>query len=220
MNNDFLEKVNEEISVEDNSRFTNPDKMELTAEVKAGLIDEILELHHDFGYDSTTYGVEKIVDTWWENKGRYMTQLFGNHPNYVPGKFQIAFDSDYNREIDSIAVNNFLEWIRDRVLDTFDTYTEREAERMGLNGFYTVTSNEHPRGVYISKADYESFYNIFRCFESALKIGITHLLEDEASNIINAYFTDIRSREGQKKSRVIGKICKTLSIDKHADYNR
>ena len=76
MNNDFLQKVNEEILAEDNSRFTNPDKMELTAEVKAGLIDEILELHHEFGYDSTTYGVEKIVDTWWENKGRYMTQLF------------------------------------------------------------------------------------------------------------------------------------------------
>lgn len=109
MNNDFLQKVNEEISVEENARLTNPDKMELTAGIKAGLIDEILELHHEFGYDSTTYGVEEIVDTWWENKGRYMTQLFGNHPNYMPGKFQIVFDSDYNRRIDSVAVDEFLE---------------------------------------------------------------------------------------------------------------
>lgn len=220
MNNDFLQKVNEEILAEDNSRFTNPDKMELTAEVKAGLIDEILELHHEFGYDSTTYGVEKIVDTWWENKGRYMTQLFGNHPNYVPGKFQIVFDSDYNREIDSAAVNEFLEWIRDRIIEKFETYTKREAERIGSAGFYTVVSNEYPAGICISGADCLTFNKIFRCFESALKIGTTHLLEDNASNIINEYFTDIRSREGQKKSRVIGKICKTLNIDKHADYNR
>ena len=84
MNNDFLQKVNEEISVEENARLTNPDKMELAPEVRAALIDEILDLHHEYEYKSTTYGVEKIVDAWWENKGRAMTQLFGNHPNYVP----------------------------------------------------------------------------------------------------------------------------------------
>ena len=41
MNNDFLQKVNEEISVEENARLTDPDKMELAPEVRAALIDEI-----------------------------------------------------------------------------------------------------------------------------------------------------------------------------------
>lgn len=55
MNNDFLQKVNEEISVEENTQLTDPDKMELAPEVRAALIDEILDLHHEYEYKSTTY---------------------------------------------------------------------------------------------------------------------------------------------------------------------
>lgn len=58
MNNDFLQKVNEEISVEENTQLTDPDKMELAPEVRAALIDEILDLHHEYEYKSTTYSMD------------------------------------------------------------------------------------------------------------------------------------------------------------------
>ena len=218
MNNDFLQKVNEEISVEENARLTDPSKMELMPEVRAALISEILDLHHEYEYESTTYGVEKVVDAWWENKGRAMTQLFGNHPNYVPGKFQIVFDSDYNREIDMGAVSEFVHWVFDRLIDNEESYPEEEA--IYKCGYDYLRRKKVSGRVYLKTEScnkIDRFYSLFNC---ALSSGKTHLLTEQGAGKINGYFPDIRAREGQKKSRAIGKMCKKLGLDKYPDYNR
>lgn len=226
MNNDFLQKVNEEISVEENARLTDPDKMELAPEVRAALIDEILDLHHEYEYKSTTYGVEKVVDAWWENKGRAMTQLFGNHPNYVPGKFQIVFDSDYNRKIDMSIVSEFLAWVFDRLIDNEESYPEEVATykewigRRLRSGYDSIHKRKSGEVVYLKTEAFNKVHGFYSVFRRALELGKTHILTEQAAQEINDVFPDIRAREGQKKSRAIGKMCKKLGIDKHPDYNR
>lgn len=226
MNNDFLQKVNEEISVEENAQLTNPDKMELAPEVRAALIDEILDLHHEYEYKSTTYGVEKVVDAWWENKGRAMTQLFGNHPNYVPGKFQIVFDSDYNREIDTSIVLEFLNWVFNRLIDNEESYPKEVATYEGCIGrvllpdYQSIHKINSVEVVYLKTAAFDKVHRFYSVFRRALELGKTHILTEQAAQEINDEFPDIRAREGQKKSRAIGKMCKKLGIDKHPGYNR
>lgn len=226
MNNDFLKKVNEEISVEENARLTDPSKMALVPEVRSALINEILDLHHEYGYKSTVYGVEKVVDAWWENKGRAMTQLFGNHPNYVPGKFQIVFDSDYNREIDMSIVSEFIHWVFDRLIDNEESYPEEVAtcdcgfgRQLGAGYDYMFKKKSEGK-VYLKIESCNKINRFYSCFYSALFSGKTHLLTEQGAQKINAGFSDIRAREGQKKSRAIGKMCKKLGIDKCPDYNR
>ena len=78
---------------------------ELTAEERESLRKEIKDLLSEYDYSPTDMGVNAILDKWIENKG-WMINLFKQHPNYN-GKFQIAFDSDYNRVCDKNNLYDF-----------------------------------------------------------------------------------------------------------------
>jgi len=82
----------------------------LTDKERESLRKEIIELLEKYDYHPTEYGVNTILDEWVANKG-WMINLFKKHPNYN-GKFQIAFDSDYQRVCDKIMINNFVTYIR------------------------------------------------------------------------------------------------------------
>lgn len=227
MNNDFLSKVNLEMSVEENSRFTDPNKMELAPEVKSALINEILELHHKYDYDSTVYGVEKIVDTWWENKGRQMTQLFGAHPNYVPGKFQIAFDQDYERKIDFSNCYEFVVWFKNRLIENAEGVMVGEATLPSIGGrvcrygyaarhygscgllMYKFMTDRVSREVNIGS----------NAINDVIYTGESSFLDENVVQKVADVFS-VRVAAGQKKSRAINKICKKLGFDKDPEYNK
>lgn len=88
----------------------------LTNEERESLITEIMELLDEYGYHPTEEGVNTLVDKWVERKG-WMIELFKKHPNYN-GKFQIAFDSDYNRVCDTTTANRTTYWFREILEDT------------------------------------------------------------------------------------------------------
>lgn len=81
---------------------------ELTAGERESLRKEIKDLLNEYDYSPTDAGVNKILDEWIRNKG-WMVNLFKKHPNYN-GKFQIVFDSDYNRVCDKNILYNFKEY--------------------------------------------------------------------------------------------------------------
>lgn len=81
---------------------------DLTEEERKSLRAEIKDLLEEYDYDPTDTGVNKILDEWIKNKG-WMINLFKKHPNYN-GKFQIVFDSDYNRVCDKNILFSFKEY--------------------------------------------------------------------------------------------------------------
>lgn len=104
---------------------------ELSEEMRESLITEMKTLLEKFHYHPTDEALNKIIDEWRTNKAD-LIRMFEKHPNYN-GKFQIAFDYDFDRELDNTGVFNFIKWLEsDDVLNSFKkeviigeyTYTE------------------------------------------------------------------------------------------------
>lgn len=81
----------------------------LSEEMRTELLEEMKELLLKYHYHPTDEALNKIIDEWCENKGD-LIRLFEKHPNYN-GKFQIAFDHDYDRVIDFQEIDNFRSWL-------------------------------------------------------------------------------------------------------------
>ena len=77
----------------------------LTAEERQNLKTEIMDLLVEYDYNPTEYAVDKILNEWAKNKG-WMINLFKKHPNYN-GKYQIAFDADYERVCNKRIIFDF-----------------------------------------------------------------------------------------------------------------
>lgn len=84
---------------------------ELSKEEKDTLRKEMMTLLKEFDYKPSEFAVNKIIDEWVKNKG-WLINVFKKHPNYN-GKFQIAFDSDYNRVSDKNIVHKFSNYLYD-----------------------------------------------------------------------------------------------------------
>lgn len=76
---------------------------------RENLVKEISDLLDMYNYHPTEEGVNAILNEWAFQK-KDIINLFKKHPNYN-GKYQIAFDVDYERTIDAIKIRDFLNWI-------------------------------------------------------------------------------------------------------------
>ena len=90
----------------------------LSDEERKNLRDEIIALLKTYDYHPTDKGVDAILDEWSINKAS-LIRLFQNHPNYN-GKYQIAFDTDFEREIDKDKANEFYKWVLETYLKNHD----------------------------------------------------------------------------------------------------
>lgn len=112
----------------------------LTDEERETLREEIIELLEEYDYSPTEDAVNKILDEWAKNKG-WMIELFKKHPNYN-GKFQIVFDADYNRVINSELLGVFANLIK--------SYSYDLREEIVLNGhsyYETLCAHNELNGI-------------------------------------------------------------------------
>ena len=86
----------------------------ITMEERKEIFNNMVKLLREYNYDFTDAALNKIIDTWAEQKAG-LIQLFKNHSNYVEGKFMIAFNKDWNREIDAVGSRRFAKWIRNNL---------------------------------------------------------------------------------------------------------
>lgn len=93
---------------------------ELTTEERETLRKEIMELLQEYDYEPTEEGVDSILDEWVNNKG-WMINMFKNHPNYN-GKYQIVFDTDYDRVVNRKAISHFANWVNDNRREVLQEY--------------------------------------------------------------------------------------------------
>lgn len=175
----------------------------ITSTEREMLISEMESLLEKYDYEYTTSALNKIIDKWASNKADLIAH-FKNHPNYVEGKFLIAFETDYERKIDIHTIQSFITWVNQQ--------------------FSTLVNNRYlPDDVNKVRMEEGSAYLPDRMFcwlvYDLEKINEQFISEAQAENI-NEVFPFAHAHTGQKASRVVNKILTYLGFNKFPDYNR
>lgn len=95
------------------------EKQIISMEAKENIMANIQQLLEEYDYEYTEEAINKIINRWAEQKAD-LINLLSKHPNYVDGEFLIAFNTDWNREINGDGAFTFATWI----LDNIDTVRE------------------------------------------------------------------------------------------------
>jgi hypothetical protein len=82
----------------------------ITAKEREYLLSSMEALLEEYDYTYRTSSLEAIIDEWERQKG-VLIEAFKKHPNYVEGKFMIAFDADFDRGINKRGSYQFSNWI-------------------------------------------------------------------------------------------------------------
>ena len=173
--------------------------MKITEMEREYLLINMMGLLDEYGYTYTEESLNKIIDEWNCQKAG-LIEAFKKHPNYMEGKFMIAFDTDYERKINKSASYNFGDWVC------------RIALPIAANNFPQEVKDRSDEGCFVPW-DVRRFFNYLddiaeRCVSEA------------TANYINSIFPEVHIHPGQKTSRVVNKICCYLGIDKVDGYNK
>lgn len=172
----------------------------MTQEEKKTLREEIIALLEEYDYCPAIFAINKIIDEWAEQKATLL-EAFKKHPNYIKGQYMIAFDSDYERDVDVKVVNRFYDWLFDRVRNDSYLLPQEIRDKVLEEG---TTWLPH------------AIFNTF----NRLTGEQNRIIGDYFVQCANEDFPQIHAHSGEKTSRVVNKICKYLGYDKHPDYNR
>lgn len=87
------------------------EKQIISMEAKKNIMAHMERLLDEYDYEYTEPAINKIINKWAAQKADLIS-LLSKHPNYVEDEFLIAFNKDWNREIDPDGAEQFAEWIR------------------------------------------------------------------------------------------------------------
>ncbi len=106
------------------------------------------------------------------------------------GKFQIVLDADFSREVDVDEAYSFKRWV-------YDSCAANCAD-----------DNKDTSGKFL---DFVHVTDVIT--------GVGQFISKEEADLVNEHLP-IKVAEGQKRSRVVNKICKYMGIDKWREYNQ
>lgn len=167
------------------------------------LFDSMTDLLEEYDYDYSNDAIYAIISTWAREKSS-LIEAFKKHPNYLEGKFMIAFDHNYDRAIDIKASQAFKDWL------------------MNINGPISTLVDALPEEMQKKRREDECTYlpyEIFIFFEALNEIA-ARVISEETANRINEFAPAVHAHAGQKTSRVINKLCTYLGYNKHPEYNK
>lgn len=176
--------------------------MLITAQEREYLLSSMRTLLNEYDYDFTIDALDEIIDTWVEAKAN-LIQAFKKHPNYIEGKFMIAFDTDYERVVNKKGSSDFSRYI-----------LQVSSESEFINNLPKEINDQRIAELCICLPNdiYDFLYN--------LSYIATRTITAETADNINEMMPNIHAHTGEKTSRVINKICTYLGYNKSADYNR
>jgi hypothetical protein len=165
------------------------------------LIYEMEKLLDAYDYEYSTDALNTIIDEWARQKEELIT-LFKKHPNYVEGKFLIAFDTDFEREINMDGIDKFFRWLlSEPVYNTENLPPEINQQRI-----------EENCGCLPNQLFDLLYYTLQKFYQST----VTETIAEQ----VNFVLPSIRASVGQKTSRLANKIFTYLGYNKHPDYNK
>lgn len=171
----------------------------LTTNERNYLLNSMEELLDEYDYSYTTDALDGIIDEWARQKAG-LIEAFKKHPNYIEGKFMIAFDADYERKIDREASCRFSYWLRAEAMPEMDGKFPKEIQEKTYRGGYL------PQNIYVF------FYYLENYAERCVSEG--------TATYLNEVCPTLHVHPGQKTSRVVNKFCCYLGFDKVDGYNR
>lgn len=176
----------------------------ITETERTQLIANMTTLLKTYNYNPTETALNTIIDEWSAQKGELL-EAFKKHPSYVDGKFLIAFTEEFNRPADQHVALNLYSWFNKTygpLGSMVDTLPEEvNAERVLQNREYLP----------------EELQNFFFRF---IQDSSTTISRNE-SDTINALLPGkIHAHDGEKRTRVLNRICTYLNYSKHPEYNR
>ena len=167
----------------------------ITVEERSYLQDKMIDLLEEYDYSYTDDAICDIIDRWSEQK-ETLINAFKQHPNYIDGKFMIAFDTDYEREIDKRAIKDFVEWLYAHMPDAV------------VNCQHEEVKND------------TRFISDIRVFIANLNVLCHRALDNLDADYLNGNFKQVPATIGTKTTRIVNKICDYLGYTKLPDYNR
>ena len=171
----------------------------LNANEKNYLINSMEELLDEYDYEYSTNALATILDEWASQKAN-LIEAFKKHPNYVEGKFMIAFDTDYERKIDTAESVRFSMFIK--------------------NALVLVDRSNFPQSIKGRTPNGLMFPSDIYWFMVDLNLYAERILSDDTTEYLNRIFPELHAHKGQKTSRVVNKACQILGIDKVDGYNK
>lgn len=159
-------------------------------ELKNSIIDEMdLELSDRY-YHYETKHLDTIVTEWFSQK-KELIKLLSKHPNWIPEKFMIQFDTDIERRICENEKDRFVDWLRVKVNGQYDWSRCKQTKEYDICNFISNIHNQF--------------------FDDSLKDSINYI------NLLNENF---KLRTNMKASKAIGKICREEGWDKLDGFNQ
>lgn len=166
------------------------------------LMDNITGLLEEYGYSYTETAIAKIINTWAENNGDLITH-FKKHPHYMEGKFIIAFQNDFSRDIEMDKIYHFVYWLTNpKVLDVIHDSMPQDIKDKANEEHCTYMPND----MWLALKNLGQYAEQF--------------ISEEAETELNNIFPFAHAHKGQKTSRVFNKILTHMGYAKHSDYNR
>lgn len=203
---DYTEEYNKYKEIHPNITYPEPSEpFVLSDEMRKELLNEMMELYMTYDYAPTEKGVNAQLDEWAKNKGN-LIKWMENHPNYN-GKFQIAFDVDFQRRIDIAAIITFFDYLKSLVPEskigpfTFSEVYEIK-EKLGdivylferFDGIRNI--NEYDKEYY--KSEYEKFMNYVGEFKRRFRLSNScaySMKNYELKNKIDCLINELRAMD-------------------------
>lgn len=183
----------------------------ITVEEKKVLVDEIMEVLEGYGYNPTEYGVGEIVERWAEQKWN-LIEFLQNHPNYVPGKYMVAFTVDEERGINKEGIREFIDFmIGDSNYNTFKRNAQYETEEARLE------AKRHGNMMLDSALHMFDFLGYIWTPNQFVDEALLKKLNDWFSFVEVHPF---RFQVGQKVTRVVRKICDRFGYSNIPEFDK
>jgi hypothetical protein len=177
--------------------------MSITTNEKEYLLKSMEELLDTYDYEYKTEHLNSIIEEWASQKAG-LIEAFKRHPQYVDGKFMIAYDYDYTRPVDPMGSCRFFSFL--------DEYTISKSN-------FIKALPEDINKKRISDGCCWLPRDLYRFFENLHEYAVQNVTKGTA-NLINEMIPELKISEGTKTSRAINKICTYLGYNKHEDYNK
>ena len=174
---------------------------ELTTTEREYILKSMKQLLDEYDYDYMTTSLNDIIDEWANKKGK-LIEAFKKHPNYVDGKFLIAFDYDYERGFDRGVFDRFMRYLDNVAFEHKEWIPEEIKVQCEYCG--SLLPNKLYDFLIISLGKYIT--------------GKT--ISAETAQLLEEIIPQIHPHTGEKASRVINRICTYLGYHKHPEYNR
>jgi hypothetical protein len=171
----------------------------ITNEERKCLFDNITYLLDEYDYKYTYDAINTVIDEWALQK-KSLIEAFKKHPNYVDGKFMIAFNRGFERSQNSLELESFAIYMECELNNRWDTIPQPLKDKYKDEESY-VSPN---------------IYDLIHHFRTYTSITIDEL----TASYFEREVPELRIKAGQKTSRVVNKLCTYLGITGDSSYNR